>query len=107
MKEVAEQKRRGNEVRRRMIQEIEKGLQAPYLFVTQYKGLSVKDLADLRQKLRPIESRYVVAKNTLSRMALKSLSCENLMTTEKSPSASAENAAERLAGKSSMHRTRR
>lgn len=82
MKEVAEKKStRGSSVRRMMIQEIEKGLHTPYLFVTQYQGLSVKDLEELRQKLRPASSRYLVAKNTLSRIALKSLGCEDLVTT--------------------------
>ena len=82
MKETAEPKAtRVNDVRRMMVQEIEKGLKAPYLFVTQYKGLSVKDLEELRQRLRPAESHYLVAKNTLSHLALKSLGCEGLVTT--------------------------
>ncbi len=64
-----------------MIQEIEKGLRAPCLFVTQYKSLSVKDLEEFRRKLRPSSSRYLVAKNSLSRIALKSLGFESLVTT--------------------------
>ncbi len=61
-----------------MVKEIEEQLRAPYLFVTQYQGLSVGDLAELRQRLRPIESRYLVAKNSLSRIALKALGREAL-----------------------------
>jgi len=82
MKDVVEQREKGHgsDVRQLMVKAIEKNLRAPYLFVTQYQGLSVKDLEELRQKLRPASSRYLVAKNSLSRIALKTLGFENLVS---------------------------
>src|SRR5689334_16299208 len=37
--------------------------------LTEYRGLSVSDLQDLRGRLRPVGVEYVVAKNTLTRFA--------------------------------------
>src|SRR6195256_2313062 len=37
--------------------------------LTEYRGLSVADLQDLRGRLRPAGVEYVVAKNTLTRFA--------------------------------------
>src|SRR4030081_2267462 len=37
--------------------------------LTEYRGLSVSDLQDLRGRLRPLGVEYVVAKNTLARFA--------------------------------------
>src|SRR5262249_45970590 len=37
--------------------------------LTEYRGLSVSDLQDLRGRLRPAGIEYVVAKNTLARFA--------------------------------------
>src|ERR1700722_20229687 len=37
--------------------------------LTEYRGLSVSDLQDLRGRLRPVGVEYVVAKNTLARFA--------------------------------------
>src|SRR5436190_6714701 len=37
--------------------------------LTEYRGLSVSDLQDLRGRLRPLGVEYVVAKNTLTRFA--------------------------------------
>jgi ribosomal protein L7/L12 len=37
--------------------------------LTEYRGLSVRDLQDLRGRLRPAGVQYVVAKNTLARFA--------------------------------------
>src|SRR6267143_4424545 len=37
--------------------------------LTEYRGLSVADLQDLRGRLRPAGVEYVVAKNTLARFA--------------------------------------
>jgi large subunit ribosomal protein L7/L12 len=37
--------------------------------LTEYRGLSVSDLQDLRGRLRPLGVQYVVAKNTLTRFA--------------------------------------
>lgn len=41
--------------------------------LTEYRGLSVKKLADLRAKLRESGATYTVAKNTLVRLAAKDL----------------------------------
>jgi large subunit ribosomal protein L7/L12 len=37
--------------------------------LTEYRGLSVSDLQDLRGRLRPVGVEYVIAKNTLARFA--------------------------------------
>lgn len=39
--------------------------------LTEYRGLSVDDLAELRSKLREIDASYRVVKNTLTRLAAK------------------------------------
>lgn len=39
--------------------------------LTEYRGLTVGELADLRAKLRPTGATYVVVKNTLTRRAAK------------------------------------
>jgi large subunit ribosomal protein L7/L12 len=43
--------------------------QAEIAILTEYRGLSVIDLQDLRGRLRPLGVEYVVAKNTLTRFA--------------------------------------
>jgi large subunit ribosomal protein L7/L12 len=47
----------------------EKLAQAEIAVLTEYRGLSVSDLQDLRGRLRPLGVEYVVAKNTLARFA--------------------------------------
>lgn len=39
------------------------------MFATDFRGLSVKDLSDLRTRLREIDTDYTVVKNTLARRA--------------------------------------
>lgn len=41
------------------------------VFVTEYRGLSVAQLANVRNALRPAEAEYVVYKNTLARLAIQ------------------------------------
>ena len=41
--------------------------------LTEYRGLSVPEMAELREKLRESGARYTVAKNTLIRLAAKEL----------------------------------
>lgn len=41
------------------------------LFLTEYTGLSVKDLQKLRGEIREIDGTYLVTKNTLLRLALE------------------------------------
>ena len=43
--------------------------QAEIAILTEYRGLSVSDMQDLRGRLRPAGVQYVVAKNTLARFA--------------------------------------
>ncbi len=47
----------------------EKLAQAEIAVLTEYRGLSVTDLQDLRGRLRPLGVEYIVAKNTLARFA--------------------------------------
>ncbi|MDR0915565.1 MAG: 50S ribosomal protein L10 [Endomicrobium sp.] len=39
--------------------------------ITEYKGLNVKDVAILREQLTLINSKYIVVKNSLAKIALK------------------------------------
>ncbi|GHT22259.1 50S ribosomal protein L10 [Endomicrobiia bacterium] len=50
------------------------------LILTEYRGLTVEEISDLRLKLRPFGSEYVVVKNTLSKIAFNGTgieACEN------------------------------
>lgn len=44
---------------------------APALYFTQYQGLKFVELAELRKKLRPLNYKYSVVKNSLVEYALK------------------------------------
>ena len=44
---------------------------ATSFFITDYQGLNVPDMTALRKKLRDSQIRYLVAKNTLYRLAVK------------------------------------
>jgi len=48
---------------------VERLARAEIAVLTEYRGLSVADLQDLRGRLRPLGVDYVVAKNTLARFA--------------------------------------
>lgn len=65
--------------RSQMVKELEEALQHPCLVVTQFSKLSVKDIESLRRQLQPLESRYLVAKNSLSRLALRELKQDQLL----------------------------
>jgi len=41
------------------------------IFIVDFKGLRVKDIADLRKKLRAIEAKVMIVKKTLARIAFK------------------------------------
>jgi large subunit ribosomal protein L10 len=50
------------------------------LILTEYHGLKVEEISELRSKLRALGSEYVIVKNTLSKIALKQAGiqvCEN------------------------------
>jgi len=44
---------------------------APHAFLVDYKGVSVPDVTELRQKIREAGGQYVVVKNTLALLAIK------------------------------------
>ncbi|GHT70222.1 50S ribosomal protein L10 [Endomicrobiia bacterium] len=46
------------------------------LILTEYHGLTVEEISELRSKLRLLDSEYTVVKNTLSEIALKEAGIE-------------------------------
>lgn len=48
------------------------------VFVTEYRGLSVGQLASLREKLRPADAELTVYKNTLARLAVREAGIDGL-----------------------------
>jgi large subunit ribosomal protein L10 len=55
--------------------------------LTEYQGLTVAELDELRAKLRPLKCEYKVVKNTLNRLALKKSGVEGLEEFLKGPTA--------------------
>lgn len=51
---------------------------ADSFFITEYRGLKVSEMTDLRARLRESDARLVVEKNTLVRVAAKELKLEGL-----------------------------
>jgi large subunit ribosomal protein L10 len=49
----------------------DKFARAPIAVVTEYRGLNVAQLTDLRRKLRAVDGEYLVSKNTLAKIAVK------------------------------------
>ncbi len=45
--------------------------EARAVFVTEYRGMSVPDMADVRNALRPADAQHVIYKNTLTKIAVK------------------------------------
>ncbi len=52
--------------------------QSPNLYLTDFTGLSVKPMTELRRKLRDAGVEYMVVKNTLAARAMKAASVEGL-----------------------------
>src|SRR4029079_17773209 len=52
--------------------------QAQAIFVSEYRGLSVKQLAGVRNALRPVGAEHVVYKNTLARIAVREAGVDGL-----------------------------
>jgi large subunit ribosomal protein L10 len=50
--------------------------QSPNLYLTDFTGLSVKPMTELRRKLRDVGVEYVVVKNTIARRAFVSASVQ-------------------------------
>lgn len=55
--------------------------------VTDYRGLTVRDLATLRRQLRPFQVDYTIAKNTLLRIAARNNGIEGSETLLEGPTA--------------------
>ena len=53
--------------------------------LTEYRGLSVRQLSDLRKQLKAAASEYKVVKNRLARLAVKELALDPLATHFKGP----------------------
>ena len=60
---------------------------AQSLIVTDYRGLSVKDIDDLRTKLLEHGVRYTVVKNTLTRLAAEQAEAKELLELLDGPTA--------------------
>ncbi len=78
--EAGEKEDRHSEYKKLMIKEVGGKLRASFLFVTQYRGLKVKELEELRRKLLPVSGRYLVARNSLSRIVLEETAFSGLAT---------------------------
>ncbi|MBD3297306.1 MAG: 50S ribosomal protein L10 [candidate division Zixibacteria bacterium] len=61
--------------------------QAGSIFVTDYQGLTVADMTDLRAQLRQAGIRYRVAKNTLLRLAARNADMPELLDHLQGPTA--------------------
>lgn len=59
--------------------------QAESVYVTDFTGLTVKSLTDLRRRLRGVGVEYVVVKNTLAIRALREVSMHGLDSALKGP----------------------
>jgi large subunit ribosomal protein L10 len=53
--------------------------------ITEYRGLTVQQLSDLRKQLKAAQSEYKVVKNRLARLAVKELALDSLATHFKGP----------------------
>jgi large subunit ribosomal protein L10 len=52
---------------------VESFAQSHAAIMTDYRGLSVADLQELRKRLRQVEGKYIIVKNTLAKRALQQL----------------------------------
>jgi large subunit ribosomal protein L10 len=52
--------------------------EAQAVFVSEYRGLTVGQLAEVRRALRPTDAEHVVYKNTLARIAVRNAGIEGL-----------------------------
>jgi len=58
--------------------------------LTDYKGLNVEEMTDLRNKMHKLGCEFKVVKNTLARLAMKNLNLENLIEYLRGPTAIAQ-----------------
>jgi len=62
-----------------IVEEITAKLQdAQAVFVTEYRGMSVPDMADVRNALRPTDAQHVIYKNTLTKIAVGNAGVDGL-----------------------------
>ena len=52
--------------------------EADAVFVSEYRGLTVSQLADVRNALRPSDAEHVIYKNTLAKLAVREAGLESL-----------------------------
>ena len=55
--------------------------------ITEYRGLTVKDITDLRRSLRDVGTSFAVVKNTLTKIAAKEAGLEDVLELLEGPSA--------------------
>jgi large subunit ribosomal protein L10 len=55
--------------------------------LTEYRGLSVTDIAEVRNSLREVDADYKVLKNTLARLAVKEVGLDDLLDLLEGPTA--------------------
>ncbi|CAN5705230.1 50S ribosomal protein L10 [soil metagenome] len=60
---------------------------APAALLTEYRGLSVVDMAEVRSALRDVDADYKVLKNTLARIAVREAGLEDLVGYLEGPTA--------------------
>lgn len=61
--------------------------EARSIFITNYTGLSVEQISELRRKLREKSVRYLVVKNTLARLAFREIGYDYVVNYLKGPTA--------------------
>lgn len=60
---------------------------AQLVIFTDYRGLTVDEMSELRNQLKPMGAKYQVAKNTLTRLAIKEAGMDNLEEFTQGPNA--------------------
>lgn len=76
----------------------EKITQASGVYLTDYKGLNVEEISDLRNKLREANVEFKVVKNTLARLSVNKVGYEGLLPYLTGPTAMAFALADPVAG---------
>ncbi|MFQ6114711.1 MAG: 50S ribosomal protein L10 [bacterium] len=70
------------------VEEVAKQItQAKSIFLTDFSGLNVEDINDLRKSFRGASVEYRVVKNNLARLSAKSAGCEELLEYFEGPTA--------------------
>ncbi len=86
------------DMKNRMLEEITEELKkAELIIVTDYRGLNVKAINDLRGRLRNEDCLYRITKNTLNRLACKAAGVEQLEPLFEGPTAIAYSNADPVA----------